>query len=310
MAHPGVQAVARGWARTDGTWTRERAWLVFVERKRARLRVGAHALLPRWVMGPDGLRTRVDVIEGGLFRSTAGDGTTAGSFVDPVRPLRAGYSLGLRRRTGTLGLVAAPVDGLARPLLLSSSHVLNRRPDGRRYALYQPGGCDRVVADGPVARAWRFTRLHPRVRNRTEGGLARVLPGVPVDTRHPLGEVRGVAADVALGSRLRKVSRSTGFGCGTLVAKAWTGNVRFERRRYPFADQWLVQSDDGAVSLSGDSGAVWLTEDLRVASMNFAGSPCGSISICMPAARLFERLRIRLPTPEEERAWRATNAPD
>ena len=53
-----------------------------------------------------------------------------------IRPLRAGCSFGLLHRVGTLGLVVRDETGQQR--LLSSSHVLNRVPDGRRYDLYQP----------------------------------------------------------------------------------------------------------------------------------------------------------------------------
>lgn len=302
----GVQAVARGYARVDGTWTRIPAWLVFVERKRPWSRLHPHERLPRLLDGE-----RVDVLEDpGPVASAATDAPEAqGTFTGCVRPLQAGFSFGLKRRTGTLGLVVAPAVGPSRPLLLSSSHVLNDRADGERYALFQPGGRDRMPGSAPVATAWRYTRLHPGLPNTTEGALATVREDVRVEIDHPLGPLHGVAADVEIGTPLLKVSRSTGAGVGRLVAKDWCGRVRIGRRRYPFQGQWLVHGEGERVSLSGDSGSMWLTADGRVAAMNFAGGGGGSASVSTPAERLFRRLGIRIPTRAEGNRWRVATRP-
>jgi hypothetical protein len=221
-----------------------------------------------------------------------------------VRPIRPGYSFGLARRTGTLGLVVT--DGAGEPLLLSSSHVMNQRPDGRRYALYQPGGPD-GGDDGPIAVAVRYTRLSARRVNHSEGGLAALREGdCAVDAEHPLGRVTGVCTELRPGQRLVKVSRTTGLSHGRIVDVDWSGWVRLGRRRYPFERQILVASEDGSpVSLNGDSGAVWLTLDGQAAAMNFAACRNGMVSVCTPVARLLQKLAVQLPTQTEVLQWRA-----
>lgn len=301
---PQVHAAALGYAWIDGVPQPETKLLLFVDRKQPASRLSPVELLPRsWQAGRASLD--VDVVESGEVRASAGR-TAPG---DPLwaarrRPLRAGHSFGLSHRVGTLGLVVESVLAPARPLLLVSSHVANRRPDGRRYSLFQPGGRDRQRCDDdtPVAEALRFTRLDPRRPNHTEAALAAPFGDVPIEQRHPLGPITGVAHALRLGMKLSKVSRTTGKGAGTVVATNWSGYVRYGRRRYPFAGQFLVAGLDGPVSLDGDSGAVWLAEStfgqdsvLHAAGMNNAGCRGGYFSVCSPMQTIFTRLQIALP---------------
>lgn len=255
----------------------------------------ATAAVPRRL--PGAIRVRhVAVAE---FVAQAG-GIRAGDpeYARRRRPLRAGYSLGLLRRVGTLGLVVRRVEAPDRLCLLSSSHVLNSRLDGRPYAIYQPGGRDRETRDEPVAKASRFACPDRARDNVVEAGLAEPLPGVEVDTEHPLGPLRGVAAEVKPGQRLWKVGRTSGLACGEVIATDWRGIVRFRYGRFPYAGQ-LVIGSERPVSLDGDSGSVWITESGEVAAISFAGEAQGRLSIATPAAIVFSRLGITLAAPQE-----------
>lgn len=211
-----------------------------------------------------------------------------------VRPIRPGCSFGLAHRVGTLGLVVASSANPGPPLLLSSSHVLNLRPDGRPYLLFQPAGGDRVRGDSPVARAFRYTRLDPATPNHHEAGLAIPLRPDLVDPDTPLGPLRGTVSSLRPGMRLWKLSRTSGLGHGVVEAVDWAGFVRISGRRYPFARQAVIRGMGRPISLVGDSGSVWITEDGEAAAMNFAGFDDGRISIATPISIVLEGLNVQL----------------
>jgi hypothetical protein len=213
-----------------------------------------------------------------------------------VRPIRPGVSVGTIGRVGTLGLVVRR-RGDGRPLFLSSSHVLSRRPDGYAYPVYQPGGRDRRPGDAPVATTVCYVKLSTRTPNVTEAALAEPRDPNEISSEHPLGPVRVVCERLRIGQRLIKVGRSTGLVRGRVIAIEWQGSVRFKHGRAPFAGQVLIEGDDGeagVVSRDGDSGSVWLTEDGEAAALNFAAIRRGTVSVSTPIARVFERLGVTL----------------
>ncbi len=215
-----------------------------------------------------------------------------------ARPVQPGYSLGVSGRIGTLGMVVSRRSG-GPPLLLSSSHALNRRPDGRSYAVYQPGGRERVRGEAPLARTLCYVRLSPRRPNLTEGALAEPLDPGEVSATHPvLGPVRGVCGRLRIGQTLIKAGRSTGVVRGRVVSLDWRGTVRFRGYSAPFARQVLVEGD-GPVSLEGDSGSVWFTEDGDAAALNFASLDGGSLSVSTPIRAVLDRLAVE-PYPSRE----------
>jgi len=180
-------------------------------------------------------------------------------------------------------------------MLLSSSHVLNNRSDGRRYALYQPSGKDRNIDRRPIAQAFRYTKLHQYKDNFTEAGLAEPFSKKDIDPVHPLGHIKGVCSKLKIGQRLRKVGRTSGEVEGEIIATNWQGWIRFGRRRYPFARQILISNEDECISLKGDSGSVWITDKGEAAAMNVAGCRSGKASISTPISRIFSLLDVRLP---------------
>lgn len=298
---PQVYATAIGFPQTDGVSRSEFALLAYVDRKRPLASLSPLHRLPRTWRGSNGASIPIDVVEM--------DGPSAAMSLLPggnpeyarrVRPMHPGYSFGLANRAGTLGLIVWPEAGPPRPLILSSSHVLNLRPNGHIYPLYQPAGFDGGPHDKPVARALRYTRLHARIPNHTEAGLAEPLRPEDVSPRHPLGAINAVCSGLKLGQRLRKVGRTTGLVTGKVVALDWTGWIRFGRQRYPFANQVLIFNESCPISLDGDSGSVWLSETCEAAAMNFAGCRSGSGSISTPLSTIFRRLSVRLAMSAEE----------
>jgi hypothetical protein len=212
-----------------------------------------------------------------------------------IRPVRPGYSFGLAKRVGTLGLVVHLQSDPYRLLLLSSSHVLNLRPDGKRYSLYQPSGKDRDFNEEPIAQALRYTKLHPYKENYTEAGLAEPFSEKDIDPEHPLGPIRGVCSELKIGQKLRKVGRTTGEVEGEVIKTDWKGWIRFRRRKFPFARQILINNENMPISLQGDSGSVWITDQGEVAAMNIAGCHSGNISISTPISRIFSLFDVCLP---------------
>lgn len=289
-----MQGYARGFARTDGVLHRTPALILYVDRKRSRRRLRVDERLPRAWCSPEGRRLPVDVQP---LAAVATGGTRAGNpeYSRCVRPIRPGYSFGLYRRTGTLGLVVWPHRGPPRPLLLTSSHVCTRQADGQPYPLYQPAGYDAVPDAPPVACAFRSTRLHPRRPNHSEAGLALPLDPDLVDPVHPLGPIRGIAGELHPGQRLHKVGRTTGRVEGEVTAVGWHGWIRFRHRRFPFARQVVVSGSNGPVSLDGDSGSVWITEHGEAAALSFAGCRMGLDSISTPISLIFRLFDLRLP---------------
>ena len=234
-----------------------------------------------------------DELCGSMIQSSSETGS-GGEYTRCIRPIRAGYSFGLRSRVGTLGAVVYDED-TDEQLLLASSHVLNRRPNGQVYDIYQPAGRDRLTrTDAPIAVAMRYTRLSYQHANTTEAGLARPFPDTPVDPTHPLGSIQGIATQLEVGSRVHKVSRSTGYTQGVVKSIDFSGSIRLGGRRYLFIHQVLISGNGNPISLEGDSGAMWITEDGYAAALNFAGSHTGQLAIASPMHLVAKRLRIRI----------------
>lgn len=208
-----------------------------------------------------------------------------------VRPLQSGYSLGARGRVGSLGLVVVRRDGGI--ALLSSSHVLNHRPDGRAWPIYQPALRDAGTHMRPIARSVCYVALSPDRPNRSEGALAVLDDPAAASPEHPLGRLTGVAERLELGQTLIKVGRTTGVTRGRVIALDWQGLVRFRSGVAMFERQLLIEGEQ-PVSLHGDSGSVWLTEKLEVAALNFAGLDGGRRSISTPIDRVLRRLDVEL----------------
>lgn len=194
---------------------------------------------------------------------------------------------------GTLGLVVAEPARPALPLLLSSSHVLNLRPDGRVYPLFQPAGRDGRERR-PVAHSYRYTRLDPAGRNSSEAGLAMPVDPLQVDAVHPLvGRITGVR-HATVGMRLLKLGRTTGAVSGVVTATRWEGPVRIEGHRYRLVGQVVVRGDGGPTSMLGDSGSVWVSPEGYAVALSIAGDDDGRVSIATPVARVLDRLGVGL----------------
>jgi hypothetical protein len=199
--------------------------------------------------------------------------------------------VGAPGRTGTVGLFVRTTDGVES--LLSSSHVLNRKPDGRSWPVQQPGGRAARANDPPVAWSSTWVRLSLNAPNRTEAALARMVPDVAVDPVHPLGRLTGVCETITVGMRLRKVGRTTGRVEGRVAVVDWHGPVRIGRLIAPFAGQLLIEGTGRQpVSLDGDSGSVWVTEHGEAAAINFAGLRRGRVSISTPIVRVLHKLGV------------------
>lgn len=206
-----------------------------------------------------------------------------------IRPVQPGYSIGAAGRTGTIGLVVR--DRAGDPQLLSSSHVLNRRPNAYPWPVYQPGGRQRNAADGALAYTSVYVRLSGNRPNRTEAALARPVDATQIDPQHPLGTLTGTTRRLLPGMKLVKIGRTTGIVSGRVVKTSWHGLVRVGRTVNPFTGQVLIE-DRRPVSLDGDSGSLWITENGEIAALNFASLDRGRVSIATPIHVVLKRLGV------------------
>jgi hypothetical protein len=241
---------------------------------------------PQAVPRADRLPARIggvptDVIETGRFFAQA----------PPIaqqrrRPARGGASIGFRAAgfvmAGTLGCLVT--DGTRR-FILSNNHVIadeNGLP--LNSPILQPGTLDGGVLPGDrVARLRRFVRLRRLPRsNRVDAaiavldapGLARasILPGVGA-----LTSAAPVAA--AVGMRVHKHGRTTGYTRGRVIDVAADVNVTYDFGVARFLDQVIIVGDTGSFSDSGDSGSLIVRRPgNRATGLLFAGSATHTIA--------------------------------
>ncbi|MDH4616992.1 hypothetical protein [Brevibacillus sp. AY1] len=223
---------------------------------------------------------------------------TSRSLRSRIRPVVAGYSVGRPGISGTAGLIVARAANRAQRFLLSNNHVLNRHNTGGYTETLQPGGADggRYGRDR-IGRLYRFVRLSRSGVNYLDAALSIPLNNrMLAPTYARVGRIRGYVRSYSLGSRLKKVGRTTGLVSGVVtsintdVAVAYgsyggLGTIRFR-------NQTVIRSSR-ANSLPGDSGSVWLTSGNRAAAVNFAGSEDGRFSISFPIQWAMQAFGIR-----------------
>lgn len=209
----------------------------------------------------------------------------AGTYRRRIRPVVAGYSVGYPGISGTAGLIVSGAVRRAQRYLLSNNHVLNRNNSSDYTETIQPGGADggRSGRDR-IGRMYRYVRLQPNGVNYLDAAIS--IPtsnGLLVPLYATVGRVRGYVRSYAVGTRLKKVGRSSGLVSGTVESIHTDIEVDYGRNLgiLRFRNQTIIRGSS-PVSLAGDSGSVWLTNNNYAAAINFAGSADGLISISFP----------------------------
>lgn len=272
-AHPARNLVGVGIGHkiTKGRITGRLCVRFYVEHKIDRAKVSRELLLPPSI---DDVET--DVIETGPLRALA---VPAGR--KRLRPLRPGCSIGFRfaDETGNLmaGTLGAIVEGDGGRYLLSNNHVLaneNRLPLGT--VIFQPGPLDGGgAADDRVATLARFVELAPDSPNAVDCALAALddATAVRATVLPRIGRLASAdPVDAALGMKVEKTGRATGYTTGTVHDVSATVTVQFDLGRLVFQDQVVVTSDGGPFCDGGDSGSLVVDQQSgRATGLLFGG---------------------------------------
>ena len=260
---------------TDGRLTKRLSIRFYVERKVARGAVRKKDMLPAKIEG-----VPTDVIETGRFYA----------FATPIaqkrlRPTRGGCSCGFQASgfvmAGTLGCLVT--DGGGR-YILSNNHVLadeNALPLGS--PIFQPGLLDNGhPSTDKVARLSKFVTIKKLpAKNEVDCAIAGVLtqnlcspkflPKVSLASTTPIA--------AAVGMKVHKHGRTTGYTRGQVVDIAADVNVGYDFGTARFIDQIIVIGDSGPFSDSGDSGSLIVDRKTKKATgLLFAGSSSHTIA--------------------------------
>jgi len=226
----------------------------------------------------DGVPT--DVIESGRFYA----------FATPIaqqrrRPTRGGCSCGFQASgfvmAGTLGCLVT--DGGGR-FILSNNHVLadeNALPLGS--SIFQPGLLDNGNAStDKVARLSKFVTIKKLpAKNEVDCAIAGVLTQNLCSPKFlpkvSLGSTTPIAA--AVGMKVHKHGRTTGYTKGQVVDIAADVNVGYDFGTARFVDEVIVIGDSGSFSDAGDSGSLIVDRKTKKATgLPFAGSSSHTIA--------------------------------
>ena len=110
-----------------------------------------------------------------------------------------------------------------------------------------------------------------------------------------IGSVEDIAT-AALGTSVWKSGARTGLTPG--VVSDVDGDFEIDYSEFGMGDRdfnhQLVIEGDVAISLSGDSGSVWVDNSNRVVGLNFAGDDDGKQAIANPIGAVLDALNINL----------------
>ncbi|MNZ81949.1 hypothetical protein D3C78_1006340 [compost metagenome] len=225
------------------------------------------------------------------------------TFRRRIRPVIAGYSVGTIDSSGTAGLIVSDQCNPRSRYLLSNNHVLVNNNSAVPFETLQPGG-----ADGGISRrdrigfVNRFVKLSKKRSNYIDAATSKPLRRSLLKPRYAVfGIVPGFVKTYKVGDRFKKVGRTTGVVSGIVESIHTDINVNYGEYgglgTIQFKDQSVIRGKC-PVSLSGDSGSVWLTRRGNyAAAVNFAGSDGGHLSIAYPIDWFMKVFQSRVARP-------------
>lgn len=220
-----------------------------------------------------------------------------------IRPVIAGYSVGTPGASGTAGLIVTKRKCGQNRYLLSNNHVLVNENSNRCSKTLQPGGADGgTVRTDRIGELHRFVRLSKKRNNYLDAAMAKPLRPALLNPRYAVfGTVPGHLRSYRVGDRFKKVGRTTGIRTGRV--ESIHTDIRVGYGSYgnlgtiTFKNQSVIRGNR-PVSLSGDSGSVWLTRRGNLAAaVNYAGSADGFLSISYPIEWFMQVFGARVATP-------------
>jgi hypothetical protein len=216
------------------------------------------------------------------------------------RPAKGGNSIGFQGSgfvmAGTLGCLVT--DG-TNTYLLSNNHVIaneNALPLGS--PIFQPGFLDGgSAATDRVARLTKFVTIHKvPADNHVDAAIAQI-DSPKVASPQILTPINALASTApvpaAIGMKVQKHGRTTGFTKGQVVDISADVNVTYDFGTARFVDQIVIVGDGPSFSDSGDSGSLIVTRPgKRATGLLFAGS--NTHTIANPIQEVLSALGVTL----------------
>jgi hypothetical protein len=222
-----------------------------------------------------------------------------------MRPVPAGYSVGTRDRSGTIGLIVINDPERTQLYICSNNHVLNKDNSSGYTEILQPGGADGGVSPrDTIGRLDRFIRLEKTKDNYMDAATAIPRSNSLLDPRYGRNKLvlPGHYLQFRVGWKMWKAGRTTGDVQG--VVDSVHTDIRVNYGSYGglgdivFKDQSIVKGVNGPVSLPGDSGSCWLrTDDNFACALNYAGPKDGMHSICFPINWFMTAFKCKVARP-------------
>jgi hypothetical protein len=276
-----VVGIGVGQKVTKGKVTSRRCVRFYVERKVAASSMPRAFLLPKTIRG-----IPTDIIETGRFFALTPIAQTR------LRPAKGGCSVGFQFTGSKAGYVMAGTFGAlvtdksGKRYILSNNHVLaneNALPLGS--PIFQPGLLDQGnPATDQIARLTRFVKIKVSpAPNQVDTAIAQPLSAT-LAVRTTLPKVGALAqpapVPAALGMKVHKHGRTTGYRRGQVVDIAADVNVGYDFGTARFVDQMVIVGDGGqSFSDAGDSGSLIVDRKTRRATgLLFAGSGSHTIA--------------------------------
>jgi hypothetical protein len=289
----GLKGVDFGYMYKDGLRTQRRGIRFHVKEKRPLTVLAPSQVVPTEILG-----VTCDVIEANY----APHAESPRSPFDPVRP---GISVGntQRQTTGTLGIIVYDSQSDA-PCMLSNWHVLCG--DAKVHAgeeITQPG--PRHLGAMPprtVAQLFKWLNLS----SGYDAALARIVPGTAFDSKAFGTNLAPLKiGKPQIGMRLVKTGVTSGVT--SAVVDGLDGSYEIDYTPFGDAVRWmdgirLVPDPEQVgeeISLEGDSGAVWIEPQKRLAvGLHFGGEdglgPLAEYAVAHPLPRVLELLDVSL----------------
>jgi hypothetical protein len=297
MAVGGITGVDFGVIHKGGQRTRRLGIRFHVDVKQHPALLTAAQMLPHELLG-----FPCDVIQA-KYSAHDGQPLTPRAEFNPIRP---GISIGnvQRTTTGTLGAIVRDSSSAGAPCLLSNWHVLCAAADSTAgEPISQPGSFDAGAKPARVvAKLLRWANL----AHGCDAAIAMLEKGTQF-TPEPFG-LELIAAGVAEPQMHMKVVKS-GLSSGVTHAivdglhgsysmdySAFGDHVRFMDGIHLVADPDHTDQD---ISLEGDSGALWLDPQTKLAvALHFAGEdglgPLANYALAHPLSQVMKLLNVML----------------
>lgn len=290
----GIRGIDFGLMYEGGKRSRRSGLRFHFERKRALSEIPAEQIIPKtWGGVP------CDVLEASYAPHS---GPTARDRVDPIRP---GISIGnlSSRTTGTLGAIVRDRISGAR-CLLGNWHVLAASPAPQPGAPIGQPGPDHFGMDTPPVVAELARSTDPS--HGIDAAIARIKDGVAASAKvFGLDIVPGPVKEPALSMRLVK------YGAVSELTHAMIdgveGSFLMDYTRIGDQVRWmdgfrLVPDPDhkeDEISLGGDSGSVWLSQDDHSAVALHVGGedglgPLAEYGLAHSMSRVLSLLNVEL----------------